>query len=389
MCNELEKLFKDLEVGSNIHLRFSEDMWRIDLEWIDNSYVFGSNLHSFAEKVKLKVGDTLVLFKTPSSGDDIVNVCLFSGNKEIVDDKRVCSERWTVLYNYTDGYVAKLEKMIERFNLRIKETIVFKFNDTNVLYGRIYKLDGKEIDYENRSVDISENGHGNWFWDVHWKYESDTEDTVGSEICGAEKLKNSCTTKSAPLFNRKNPLFVVVMDRDSMVFNEMPFQILPERLTVECSEKIPHNVKLMLPNGREIHVHFNRNEQCLSPMHEFINECKRLFGSTMVYSYEGSGKFLVHVLKEDFCEVDYFPFRTIPRAKVYDQDNINGIGWKFIVLATGTTIETGDINVWKKYSAKCEASFVKRENNRLSLLAWRKKNGGAIGNGGIRYSTGK
>ncbi|KAK1363550.1 hypothetical protein POM88_039111 [Heracleum sosnowskyi] len=88
MCNEFEKLFKDLEVGSKIHLRFSEDMWRIDLEWIDNSYVFGSNWHSFTEKVKLKVGDTLVLFKTPSSGDDIVNVCLFSGKEQIVDDKR-------------------------------------------------------------------------------------------------------------------------------------------------------------------------------------------------------------------------------------------------------------------------------------------------------------
>ncbi|KAK1377808.1 hypothetical protein POM88_024552 [Heracleum sosnowskyi] len=259
MCNEFEKLFKDLEV----------------------------------EKVKLKVGDTLVLFKTPSSGDYIVNVCLFSGKEEIVDDKRE-----------------------------------------------------KKVQFERSFL------------------------KVVTQHCLEEGTM-------APLFNRKYPLFVVIMDRDSMVFNEM---ILPERLTVECSEKIPHNVKLMMPNGREIHVHFNRNEQCLSPMHEFINDCKRLFGSTMLYSYEGSGKFLVHVLKEDFCEVDYFTFRTIPRAKVYDQDNINGIGWKFIVLATGTTIKTGEI---------CEASFVKRENNRLSLLAWRKKNGGAIGNGRIRYSTGK
>ncbi|KAK1363549.1 hypothetical protein POM88_039110 [Heracleum sosnowskyi] len=90
----------------------------------------------------------------------------------LINELEVCGERWTVLYNYTDGYVAKLEKMIERFNLRINETVVFKFNDTNVLYGRIYKMDGKEIDYENRSADISENGNGNWLWDVHWKSES-------------------------------------------------------------------------------------------------------------------------------------------------------------------------------------------------------------------------
>lgn len=94
---------------------------------------------------------------------------------------------------------------------------------------------------------------------------------------------------------------------------------MPERFFVECSEKIPQNVRLCLPNGREIHAHFTKREKSLSPMSEFFKECRRLFGCIGIFSYKGNGNFLVFVLKDDFCEVDYFQSRLIPRAKVYDQ----------------------------------------------------------------------
>lgn len=77
-----------------------------------------------------------------------------------------------------------------------------------------------------------------------------------------------------------------------------------------------------MPNGHQIHVHFKKREKSLSCMAAFMRDCKILFGSIMVYSYKGEGIFLVYILKNDFCEVDYFQFKTIPRAPVYDQGEL-------------------------------------------------------------------
>lgn len=88
---------------------------------------------------------------------------------------------------------------------------------------------------------------------------------------------------------------------------------------MECHEKIPNNVKLQLPNGREFHVHYMKKENSIFHVASFVKECRFLFGSIMAYSYKGNGIFLVHLLRDDFCEVDYLQIRTIPRAPVYDQ----------------------------------------------------------------------
>lgn len=73
-----------------------------------------------------------------------------------------------ILYNYKRGYLANLEKMIGRFKLKGNETMVFTVNSTNVMHGRIYDRDGKEIDYENHAFGIQNNGMSGSFWDVEW-----------------------------------------------------------------------------------------------------------------------------------------------------------------------------------------------------------------------------
>lgn len=82
---------------------------------------------------------------------------------------------------------------------------------------------------------------------------------------------------------------------------------------------------LELANGHETHVHFKKSEQMLYHMTEFYNDCRRLFGSLLVYSYKGNGRFFVNILKDDLLEVIYFKNRTIPRGTFYDQGTVFNI----------------------------------------------------------------
>lgn len=96
----------------------------------------------------------------------------YTENLTFINEVQICDERWSVFYNFTGGYLSNIKKMVERFDLRKKETVVFTINDSNVLFARIYQMDGKEINYENRSIDILNYGQINWFWNVLWKSES-------------------------------------------------------------------------------------------------------------------------------------------------------------------------------------------------------------------------
>lgn len=78
----------------------------------------------------------------------------------------VFGNRCPVFYNSAGGYLSNIGQMIERFNIRKKETVVLTMNDRSVLYARIYQMDGKEIDYDNCSISNSDNGQSNWFWDT-------------------------------------------------------------------------------------------------------------------------------------------------------------------------------------------------------------------------------
>ena len=106
------------------------------------------------------------------------------------------------------------------------------------------------------------------------------------------------------------------------------FQKLPDQFINCLEERIPTNVILQLANGHETHVNFKKSEQMLYHMSEFNNDCRGLFGSLMIFSYKGNGRFFVNCLKDDLCEVIYFKNRTIARGKLYAQGIVRILNYK-------------------------------------------------------------
>jgi hypothetical protein len=84
----------------------------------------------------------------------------------------IAGEGCFIFYNIEHGYISNIKKMLKRFRLKGKETIIFTIDDSSVLYGRIYDIDGKEIDYASRCNGISTTVSSAWLWDVKWS--SDT-----------------------------------------------------------------------------------------------------------------------------------------------------------------------------------------------------------------------
>lgn len=97
------------------------------------------------------------------------------------------------------------------------------------------------------------------------------------------------------------------------------FQKLPDNIILECRNRIPNNNRLQLPNGHEIHAYFNKSKQSITNLTSLVKECKRLFGSLLIYSYKCNVIFSIHIFKDDLCEVDYYCSRTIPRAPILCQ----------------------------------------------------------------------
>ncbi|KAK1378495.1 hypothetical protein POM88_025239 [Heracleum sosnowskyi] len=84
-------------------------------------------------------------------------------------------KRVFIFYNYTGGYLTNLERMMDYFKLRQRETIIFTMNNSSVLSGRIFQPDGKEIDYGCRFLETSDDEFSIWFWNVKWNSESEIQ----------------------------------------------------------------------------------------------------------------------------------------------------------------------------------------------------------------------
>ncbi|XP_074324704.1 uncharacterized protein LOC141661597 [Apium graveolens] len=148
-------------------------------------------------------------------------------------------------------------------------------------------------------------------------------------------------------YNKEHPSFFATLPREDRDLCEMK---LHDNFINGIEESIPSKVILILANGHETYVSFKRSEQSLFYMKEFNIECCSLFGSVMIYSYKGNGKFFVNCLKDDLCEVIYFKNRIIPRGTFYDQDLVTGIGWKFLVFLNNPAVQVGEINqIWRLF----------------------------------------
>ncbi|KAK1354320.1 hypothetical protein POM88_047576 [Heracleum sosnowskyi] len=341
--NYFEKKIKffdiDENVNNTVYLTFVERSWEIGIEWDAGKCYFGKGWSEFVTETELDVGDSLLLFKEPLSRYDNINVCIFKGKDNVIDmsqGSKECSasfykvlsefsindsvlvvpklikdnygwklndirkvevggESSFVFYNYKRGYVSNLEKFMKYFNLKAGETVIFTMDSSNVLNARIYQVDGKEIDYTGWCHGNSKICDSSWIWSVDYNSETDS-----GEESGEEKY--------------------------------------------DMGIKVAESRSIKMPNGDQIHVHFKKKENSLSCVSAFMKDCKKLFGCVMVYSYKGEGIFLVNVLKDDFCEVDYFELRTIPRAPVYNQ-----VGWKFLIRASRNAIESGEIEIPRRF----------------------------------------
>ncbi|KAK1378623.1 hypothetical protein POM88_025367 [Heracleum sosnowskyi] len=138
---ELENLYKNWKHVTKVYLTFVERSWEIGIEWVAGKCYFGKGWSEFVTETELDVGDSLLLFKEPSSRYDNINVCIVKGKDNVID--------------MSEG-----------------ETVIFTMDSSNVLNARIYQVDGKEVDYKGRCHGNSKNCESSWIWSVDYNSET-------------------------------------------------------------------------------------------------------------------------------------------------------------------------------------------------------------------------
>lgn len=63
---------------------FVDRRWEMKVERINDNCTLGAGWQEFATEIELASGDTLVLFKSTSSDDNLVNVCIFKEEDKVV-----------------------------------------------------------------------------------------------------------------------------------------------------------------------------------------------------------------------------------------------------------------------------------------------------------------
>ncbi|WOH08845.1 hypothetical protein DCAR_0728295 [Daucus carota subsp. sativus] len=148
--------------------------------------------------------------------------------------------------------------------------------------------------------------------------------------------------KVVPGINGIVPKFIkVIYGPDTLIVSLR----LPERFLDAVGGRLPNNVVLQYPNGREIHVHYQRINQSLVDLDPLFNELEGEEGFYLLFEYNGNGLFSLSVIDKALTEVEYQHSRKIPRAPVLYQDKVNGKRWKFMARALGQTFENGSVEI--------------------------------------------
>ena len=79
---------------------------------------------------------------------------------------------WGFKYKPFSGYIYNLEDIIMHFILKEKETIIFTFNESDIMYGRVYQSNGVEIDYRSRTKNGQADSAEDWIWSFEEKPKS-------------------------------------------------------------------------------------------------------------------------------------------------------------------------------------------------------------------------
>lgn len=80
----LDKLYKNWKNGGKVEFMFVDKRWEIKVEWLNESCTLGDGWQKFARDTELENGDTLVLSTSSSSGENLVNVCIFKDEDKMV-----------------------------------------------------------------------------------------------------------------------------------------------------------------------------------------------------------------------------------------------------------------------------------------------------------------
>ncbi|KAK1393730.1 hypothetical protein POM88_012786 [Heracleum sosnowskyi] len=100
--------------------------------------------------------------------------------------------------------------------------------------------------------------------------------------------------------------------------------------------KIPLNVNLNFPNGRQFNVLYRKNDGCFENVGFMLRELNCKHNLILVFSYNGNGKFLLCNFGDGLTEIEYGTLRGSARATVYLQDAVGAKGWKFLSHGIGT-----------------------------------------------------
>ena len=151
-------------------------------------------------------------------------------------------------------------------------------------------------------------------------------------------------------------------------------QKLPDQFVQAADSHIPCNVILQILNGRDVHVHYKKQMQCLTSLYPLYTELgeEDFF---LFFTYKGMGVFRVEVIDSEDTEIEYRIIRRIPRSPLIFQgilllvwlqltyllskvqscfpkqfvylfsntDKTWGKRWKFLCYANGSVFDNGSL----------------------------------------------
>lgn len=118
---------------------------------------------------------------------------------------------------------------------------------------------------------------------------------------------------------------------------------LPIKFINEYGQQLPSNLTLEAPNGTRHKVTFDNNKKAISDVRSIFKIYQILSEATILFWYEGYGKFKIFIMKDNGSEMKYPITKKSLSSRLYRQDEIYGAGWRFVVKATPSTLESGEI----------------------------------------------
>lgn len=73
-------------------------LWKVELLWEGESFLFGNGWLKFVKAVKMEAGDTLVLYRRPVTGAKTVNDVLMKNEEDVVHESG--GIKILITYNY-------------------------------------------------------------------------------------------------------------------------------------------------------------------------------------------------------------------------------------------------------------------------------------------------